>query len=99
MVAKADPDFFHYLTLTERWPGPLSVLRHASLAQAVLCNELTAHKASSYKTISPRIDCETPSEVAICLREAGHSTAALMVGLAQELMERPLVARSGHCRI
>ena len=51
------------------------------------CNELTAHKASSFKTIPPRIDYETPSEAAICLHEAGHSTAALMVGLAQELSE------------
>src|SRR3981189_1046781 len=57
------------------------------------CNELTVHKASSFKTIPPRIDYETPSEAAICLHEAGHSTAALMVGLAQELMERPLVAK------
>jgi hypothetical protein len=57
------------------------------------CNELTVHKASSFKTIPPRIDYETPSEAAICLHEAGHSTAALMVGLAEELMERPLVAK------
>jgi hypothetical protein len=49
------------------------------------CKELTVHKASSFKTIPPRIDYETPSEAAICLHEAGHSTAALMVGLAQEL--------------
>jgi hypothetical protein len=50
------------------------------------CNELTAHKASSFKTIPPWIDYETPSEAAICPHEAGHSTAALMVGLAQELI-------------
>ena len=31
------------------------------------CNELTAHKGSSFKTIPPRIDYETPSEAAICL--------------------------------
>jgi hypothetical protein len=39
------------------------------------------------KTIPKVIDYVTPSEEAICLHEAGHACAALVVGLAPTLME------------
>ncbi len=38
-------------------------------------------------TIPHLIDYVSPSEAAICLHEAGHATAALVVGLAPGLME------------
>ena len=38
-------------------------------------------------TIPQFIDYVTPSEVAICLHEAGHAAAALLVGVAPALVE------------
>lgn len=39
------------------------------------------------KVMPDRIDFETPSDEAICLHEAGHACAALIVGLQPELIE------------
>ena len=44
-------------------------------------------EGESLKTIPQHIDYELPSEAAVCLHEAGHATAALMVGVAPALIE------------